>query len=82
MNYMAFAYRWNPRELRKIILTILKSWMADNVKKINYVQNYVLQENWVDKIEEKILLIHSEKQDDLLNFLSKNFPQIKRIYVN
>lgn len=82
MNYIAFVYRWNSRELKKIILAILKSWMADNVKKINYVQNYILQEKGVNKVEEKILLIHSEKQDDLLSFLSKNFPQIERIYVN
>jgi len=82
MNYIAFVYRWNSRELKKIILAILKSWMADNVKKINYVQNYILQEKGVNKVEEKILLIHSEKQDDLLNFLSKNFSQIERIYVN
>lgn len=63
-------------------MAILKSWMADNVKKINYVQNYIVQESGVNKEEEKILLIHSEKQDDLLNFLSKNFPHIDRIYVN
>ena len=56
--------------------------MADNVKKINYVQNYILQEKGVNKVEEKMLLIHSEKQDDLLSFLSKNFSQIERIYVN
>lgn len=82
MNYIAFVYKWNSRELRKIILAILKSWMADNVKKLNYVQNYKLQEKGVNKVEEKILLMHSEKQDDLLNFLSKNFSQIERIYVN
>lgn len=82
MNYIAFVYKWNSRELRKIILAILKSWMADNVKKLNYVQNYKLQEKGVNKVEEKILLIRSEKQDDLLNFLSKNFSQIERIYVN
>lgn len=82
MNYIVFVYKWNSRELRKIILAILKSWMADNVKKLNYVQNYKLQEKGVNKVEEKILLIHSEKQDDLLNFLSKNFSQIERIYVN
>jgi hypothetical protein len=56
--------------------------MADNVKKINYVQNYIVQESGVNKEEEKILLIHSERQDDLLKFLSKNFPHIDRIYVN
>ena len=82
MDYIAFVYKWNSRELRKIILVILKSWMADNVKKVNYVQNYTLQEKGVNKVEEKILLIHSKKQDDLLDFLSKKFSQIERIYIN
>ena len=82
MNYIVFVYKWNSRELRKIILAILKSWMANNIKRINYVQNYVSQTDWIKKIEEKLLLINTDNQDDLLDFLSKNFPQIERIYVN
>ncbi len=82
MKYMTFVYKWNSRELRKIILAILKSWMADNIKRLNYVQNYSLQEKWIKKEEEKMVLIHTENVDDLLVFLSKNFPQIEKIDIN
>ena len=82
MNYITFVYKWNSRELRKIILAILKSWMADNIKRLNYVQSYSSQEKWVRKIEEKLLLIHTENMDNLQKFLSKNFPQIEKIAIN
>ena len=81
MNYTIFTYKWTSRELRKIILAILKSWIADNVKKVNYVQDYTLTEKNIEKSEEKIVLIHSEDQNKLLDFLTKNFPQIKKINV-
>lgn len=82
MNYTAFVYKWNSRDLRKIIMAILRSWTADNVKRINYVQNYTLQEKWIKKMEEKLLLIHTENLNNLLNFLSKSFPQIEKISIN
>ena len=82
MNYITFVYKWNSRELRKIILAILKSWMADNIKRLNYVQSYSSQEKWVRKVEEKLLLIHTENMDNLQKFLSKNFPQIEKIAIN
>ena len=82
MKYITFVYKWNSRELRKIILAILKSWMADNIKRLNYVQNYSLQEKWIKKEEEKMVLIHTENVDDLLVFPSKNFPQIEKIDIN
>lgn len=60
----------------------MKSWLADDVKKINYVQNYSIKENGVVKSEEKILLVQANNQDELVDFLSKNFPQkIEKIYL-
>ena len=82
MNYTIFTYKWNSRELRKIIVAILKSWTAKNIKRVNYVQNYSSKEKNIEKSEEKIILIYSENQDKLLEFLSKNFPQIEKINVN
>lgn len=82
MNYLSFIYKGSPRELKKIILTILKSWKADNIKRINYTQDYSLDEKKINKIEEKILLIHTRNEDNLLDFLSKNFPQIEKININ
>ncbi len=77
-----FTYRWNSRELRKIIVAILKSWTAENIKKFNYIQNYALNDKNIEKSEEKIVLIHTKNQSKLLEFLSKNFPQIERININ
>jgi hypothetical protein len=59
--------------LRKIIVAILKSGLANNVKKINYVQNYSIKDNKIEKAEEKIILMQSDNQDKLIDFLSKNF---------
>jgi len=73
MNYLTFLYRWNSRELRKIIVAVLKSGLANNVKKFNYVQNYSIKDNKIEKAEEKILLMQSDNQDKLIDFLSKNF---------
>lgn len=81
MNYMTFTYKWSSRELRKIIVAILKTWIADNIKKLNYVHNYSLKEKNIKKSEEKILLIHTENHNKLLEFLSKNFPQIEKINI-
>lgn len=78
---MMFVYRWTARELRKIILAILKSWVADEIKRFNYVQNYSFKEKNLEKSEEKILLIYTKEQDNLLDFLSK-FTQIERINID
>ena len=79
---MAFTYGWKSRDLRKIIISILKSGVAESIKKVNYVQNYSLKDNNIEKKEEKMLLISTENEIKLIEFLSKNFPQIERIYVN
>ena len=79
MDYLIFNYKWNSRELKKIILAILKSWNADNIKRVNYVHDYSIKIDKIEKNEEKILLIHSKNQNKLIDFLSKNFPQIKKL---
>jgi DNA-binding beta-propeller fold protein YncE len=83
MECLVFVYKWKSRDLRRITVSILKSWVADNVKKINYVQSYLLKE-WknIEKNEEKILLIYSQDKNKLLDFLTKNFPQIEKININ
>lgn len=82
MNFLTFVYRWNSRDLRKIILSLIKSWIADNIKRINYIQNYSMDDKSVKKDEEKLILINAKDYDKLMDFLSKNFPQIERINLN
>ena len=82
MHYCTFIYRWNSRDLRKIIVAILKSWMANEVNKINYVQNSKLSDGGIKKNEDKILFINTEDEEKLIWFLSKNFPQLERVIIS
>ena len=82
MNFLTFVYRWNSRDLKKIILSLIKSWIADNIKRINYIQNYSMDDESVKKDGEKLILINAKDYDKLMDFLSKNFPQIERINLN
>lgn len=83
MDYLLFVYKWSSRDLRKIIVAILKSWVANEVKKVNYVQNYILKDaKNVVKTEEKLLLINTWDENKLNEFLLKSFPQIERVKIN
>ena len=82
MNFLTFVYRWSSRDLKKIILALLNAWVADNIKRINYIQNYSINDKSVKKNEEKLILINAKDYDKLMEFLSKNFPQIERIKQN
>lgn len=83
MRYSSFVYKWNSRDLRKIIMALLRSWVADNIKRINYVQNYILKdEKNIEKTEEKILLVSTQDENRLNEFLMKSFPQIEKIDIN
>jgi len=73
MSYLIFVYRWTSRDLRKIITAILKSWYVKDLKRVNYVQDYCLNDNKIEKNEEKILLLQADNQYKLVDFLSKNF---------
>ena len=75
-------YRWKSRDLRKIIVALLKSWFATEIKKVNYVQNFVLVDTKLEKTEMKMLVMSTENEENLVEFLSKNFPQVERIYLN
>ena len=82
MIFLSYIYRGKSRELKKIITAILKSWIAEKIKRINYVQDYSLENQKITKTEEKILLIYTQDENRLLDFLSKNFPQIEKIDIN
>lgn len=79
MRGLLFSYNGNSRELRRIIISLLKSWCALKIHKFNYVQSFWLRENVVEKSEIKYIIIYTNDESKLLNFLSKNFPQVERI---
>lgn len=82
MIFLSFVYRGTSRDLRKIITAILKSWIAEKIKRINYVQDYSFENQKIIKAEEKIILIYTQDENRLLDFLSKNFPQIEKIDIS
>ena len=82
MKYLVFSYSGDSRELKRIIVAILKSWWAKKVVKLNYWHSFLLQWKNIQKDEVKLLLISTDNEEKLLNFLSQNFSQIERVIVS
>ena len=81
MSNYTFIYKGKSRDLKKIITAILKSWLASNIYKINYWQEFKLNEKKVEKSEIKFLMMNSENKEKLSDFLSKNFPEIEEFNI-
>lgn len=81
MNNYIFTYGGKSRDLKRIITAILKSWLTNNIYKINYWQKFSLGEKRVEKSEVKFLIINSENKEKLSDFLSKNFPEIEEFNI-
>lgn len=83
MSYMVFSYDWISRDLKRIIISLLKSGNATNIKKFNYVHNFSLDGTWrVKKAETKLVMIESNDEKKLLLFLGKKFPELKNLTIN
>jgi len=82
MNYSIYSYSWTTRELKRVIISLLKSGNAISVKKVNYVQDFYLNE-WgkVIKTEKKIVMIYTNDELKLSKFLEKN-SQLEKIIIS
>lgn len=82
MSYIVFSYDWSSRELRRIIVSLLKSGNAIDIKKFNYVQSFSLEKWWnIKKSEVKFIMISTNDELRLLKFLEK-YPQLKKVVLN
>lgn len=81
MNYLLFVYRGTSRDLKRVILAILRSWFADDVKKFNYVNDFSLVDKRINKKEEKIVLISTQNEIKLIDFVNKKIPQLEKIKI-
>lgn len=81
MSNYTFIYKGKSRDLKKIITAILKSWLASNIYKVNYWQEFKLNEKKVEKSEIKFIIMNSENKEKLLDFLFKNFPEIEEFNI-
>ena len=69
-------YPINGRQLKRLIIAILKKKLAKCIQRVNYVKSYYIWENELKKTEEKILLIKTtqEKEKELYAFIHKMHP--------
>ena len=58
---------------------MLRSWAANDVQKFNYVKRYKLNGKDIEKEDVKLILVWTDKQENLDTFLLNNFPQIEKI---
>lgn len=79
MDWLIFSYTGSSRELKRIIVSLLKSWCAKKIHKFNYVQSFWLKDNNIEKYEIKYIIINTDDEQKLLNFLSKSFPEVERV---
>ena len=70
------------RELRKIITMLLKSKLATNITKMNYVQEYSLEQDKVVKKEKKLLYFHTEDKNKCLEMMRKQTPSANEAFLD
>lgn len=70
------TYPNNWRNLKRLIIQLLKQKLAACIQRVNYVKSYYLREGKIKQDEEKLLLIKtsSDKKEQLIATLKKNHP--------
>ena len=72
-----YRYPQWGRKLRQLITGLLKSGLAKEIVRVNYVQSYILQEGKVCKQEEKLIQIHYDtpNEEKIHAFIKKQAPE-------
>ena len=65
--FLSITTTW--RELRKVIVSLLKSKVVTKVLKWNYVQEYSLKENKIQKNQKKILFVETDQKEKCLEII-------------
>jgi len=79
MDSSVYKYNGKSRDLRKVILALLKSWLAIEVQKMNYIHNYIMKDNKLFKWETQIFIVYSNDLEKVNDFLLRNFSQVERV---
>ena len=54
-------------------MMVLKKWVANSVKRLNYVKDYSLDDQWkISKKEQKIVMFFTDSEEKVTNLISKN----------
>lgn len=64
------------RKLRNLITAILKSWLTTEVKRLNYIKSYRIDDKKIIKQDEKLIRIDKISDEKKLDtIISKTFPE-------
>lgn len=76
MMIMITSYPNKPRELKKFILGLVKSWIVKCIQRINYVKSYYILDSWYTQSEEKILILKFDisKQAKVESYFAQHHP--------
>ena len=71
---LIFFYKNDGRKLKQIITWLLKSWAANKIRRLNYIQSYTLHEGKIQKNEEKAVIVEftSENKWKVESLLKKS----------
>jgi len=64
------------RRLKNLILALLKSGAASEVKRINYAKSYILVDWKIVKQEQKLILIDWDNKSKIENIIKKSSPEL------
>jgi len=78
---MKLIYPNNWRKLKQMITWLLKSWLVQEVQRMNYIKSYTLVDNKIKPEEIKLIeVFHKpEQQEKIEKMISKNWPEAKII---
>ncbi len=76
---MKLIYPNNGRKLKQMITWLLKSWLVQEVQRINYIKSYILVDNKIKPEEIKLIeLFHKPEQAEKIEkMIAKNRPEAK-----
>ncbi|MDD2536926.1 MAG: hypothetical protein PHU61_00305 [Candidatus Absconditabacteria bacterium] len=74
---MLISFPNDGRKLKKLIIGLLKSGLTSEIKRLNYIESYTLQEGKIEKKPEKIISFSTEHSEKVEQFLQKNFSEAK-----
>ena len=75
--FLSITTTW--RELRKVIVSLLKSKVVTKVLKWNYVQEYSLKENKIQKNQKKILFVETDQKEKCLEMIKKQIEEVEEL---
>lgn len=76
LKIVTVVYPNDGRNLKRLIIGVLKQKLATCVQRINYMKSYTLHEWKIVKCEEKVVIMKttSDRVEKLVNFVQKQHP--------